>query len=29
VREIDKYRFAPGAVTKMLMEDFDKAVGRG
>jgi branched-chain amino acid aminotransferase len=29
VREIDKYRFAPGAVTRMLMEDFDKAVGRG
>src|SRR6185312_11100919 len=28
VREIDQFRFAPGAVTKVLMGDFDKAVGR-
>jgi branched-chain amino acid aminotransferase len=25
VREIDQYRFTPGPVTKMLIEDFDKA----
>jgi branched-chain amino acid aminotransferase len=29
VREVDRYRFTPGAITKTLMEDFDKAVGRG
>jgi len=29
VREVDQYRFTPGAITKTLMEDFDKAVGRG
>jgi branched-chain amino acid aminotransferase len=28
VREIDRFRFTPGAVTKALMGDFDKAVGR-
>jgi branched-chain amino acid aminotransferase len=28
VGEIDKYRFTPGAITKALIEDFDKAVGR-
>jgi branched-chain amino acid aminotransferase len=29
VREIDQYGFAPGAITRMLMADFDKLVGRG
>ncbi len=28
VGEIDKYRFTPGAITKALIEEFDKAVGR-
>ncbi len=28
VGEIDKYRFTPGPITKVLLEDFDKAVGR-
>jgi branched-chain amino acid aminotransferase len=28
VGEIDKYRFTPGPVTKALMADFDRAVGR-
>lgn len=28
VREIARYRFTPGAVTKALMEEFDRAVGR-
>jgi branched-chain amino acid aminotransferase len=28
VGEIDKYRFTPGAITKALIEDFDKAVRR-
>jgi branched-chain amino acid aminotransferase len=28
VREIDQYRFTPGPVCKMLIEDFDRAVGR-
>jgi branched-chain amino acid aminotransferase len=28
VGEIDAHRFAPGAITKALMADFDKAVGR-
>jgi len=28
VREIAEYRFTPGAVTKALMEEFDRAVGR-
>lgn len=29
VGEIDRYRFTPGTITKALMADFDKAVGRG
>jgi branched-chain amino acid aminotransferase len=29
VGEIDAYRFTPGTITKALMVDFDKAVGRG
>jgi branched-chain amino acid aminotransferase len=29
IGEIDKYRFTPGPITKTLIEDFDKAVGRG
>jgi branched-chain amino acid aminotransferase len=28
VREIDQYRFTPGPVCKMLIEDFDREVGR-
>jgi len=28
VGQIDRHRFTPGAVTKALMEDFDRAVGR-
>jgi branched-chain amino acid aminotransferase len=28
VREIDRYRFTPGPVCKMLIEDFDRTVGR-
>lgn len=28
VREIDDYRFTPGPVCKMLIEDFDRVVGR-
>jgi branched-chain amino acid aminotransferase len=28
VREIDQYRFTPGPVCKMLIEDFDRTVGR-
>jgi branched-chain amino acid aminotransferase len=28
VREIDRYRFTPGPVCRMLIEDFDRAVGR-
>ena len=29
VGEIDSHRFTPGTITKALMADFDKAVGRG
>jgi len=29
IGEIDKYRFTPGPITKALIEEFDKAVGRG